>query len=160
MKRTKVIMLMFGILLVLVAGLVAAHEHDFGEAKQLIDSGVSCDKLTEEQFEEIGDYYMEQMHPGEAHEYMDEMMGGEGSESLKKMHINIARNTYCGESGGMMNGGMMNMMGGGNMMAGNYYSGYNILGWLFTILVITILVLTILLLINKLKGQGKNKHGR
>ena len=58
---------------------------------------------------------MEQMHPGEAHETMDEMMGGEGSESLKQIHINMARFFYCGESGAMSSG-MMNMMMGRGMM--------------------------------------------
>src|SRR3989344_5515641 len=112
---------------------VAQEEHDFTEAKQLIDSGVSCNQLTNEQLEEIGDYYMEQMHPGEAHEYMDKMMGGEGSESLKQVHISMAKSIYCGETNqgmmgmmnmmntgddnsGMMQNDMMNMMGGGNMM--------------------------------------------
>ena len=156
----KKILLIFLVIVLFSFTIIAQEEHDFDETKQLIDSGVSCDKLTNEQLEIVGDYYMEQMHPGEQHEMMDEMMGGEGSESLKQVHINMARNIYCGESGGMMNGGMMNMMDGGNMMAGNYYGGYNIFGWLFTILVITILVLIILLLINKLKGQGRNKHGR
>src|SRR3989344_4216742 len=63
------------VVLLLNMGIVSAHEHDFGETKQLIDSGISCDKLTDEQLESIGDYYMEQMHPGEAHEMMDMMMG-------------------------------------------------------------------------------------
>ena len=79
---------------------------------------------------------MEQMHPGEAHELMDEMMGGEGSDSLKQMHIQMAKRLYCNEdvsgmmgSGGMV--GMMPMMMGNNMvgsgMMGNYpaYYGYN-----------------------------------
>lgn len=63
-------------MLLLSVGLVSAHEHNFGETKQLIDSGIGCDKLTDEQLESIGEYYMEQMHPGEAHELMDNMMGG------------------------------------------------------------------------------------
>ena len=124
----KKILLIFLVIVLFSFTIIAQEEHDFDETKQLIDSGVSCDKLTNEQLEIVGDYYMEQMHPGEQHEMMDEMMGGEGSESLKQVHINMARNIYCGESGGMMNGGMMNMMGGGDMMAGNYYCGYNIFG--------------------------------
>ena len=150
---------------------VAQEEHDFSKTKQLIDSEISCNELTNEQFEEIGDYYMEQMHPGEAHEYMDEMMGGEGSDSLKQVHINIARRVYCNENVyGMMSYGMM---GGG--MAGNYYYQnpknnnfyqnssleLQIFFYVLLVLVIIILVLIILLLINKLKKQGGNrKHGR
>ena len=97
--------------------LVYAHEHNFAETKQLIDSGIACDKLTDEQLESIGDYYMEQMHPGKAHELMDKMMGGEGSDTLKQMHIQMAKRLYCNEDvSGMMCGGMMNMMMGGKMM--------------------------------------------
>src|SRR3989339_1456582 len=111
------------VVLLLNIGIASAHEHNFDETKQLINLGISCDKLTDEQLESIGDYYMEQMHPGEAHEIMDNMMGGEGSESLKQVHINMAKRLYCNEnfyigygmmgSGGMM--GMMNMMGVGMM---------------------------------------------
>ena len=124
------------VVLLLNIGIASAHEHNFDETKQLIDSGISCDKLTDEQLEAMGEYYMEQMHPGEAHELMDEMMGGEGSDSLKQMHIQMAKRLYCNEdvsgmmgSGGMV--GMMPMMMGNNMvgsgMMGNYpaYYGYN-----------------------------------
>ena len=109
--------------------LVSADEHDFDEVKQIIDSGISCDKLADEQLESIGDYYMGQMHPGEAHEMMDRIMGGEGSESLKQVHINMAKRLYCNENVyigySMMGGGMMSMIGYG--MMGNYssYYGYN-----------------------------------
>ena len=98
--------------------LVSAHEHSFSETMQLIDSGIGCDKLTDEQLEAIGDYYMEQMHPGKAHEMMDKMMGGEGSESLRQVHITMAKRIYCNEDvGGMTgSGGMMGMMGSGGMM--------------------------------------------
>jgi len=91
---------------------LAHGEETFAEAEKLIESKISCDGLTEEQFEIIGDYYMEQMHPGEAHEQMDGMMGGEGSESLKQMHIRMAKSFYCGEHD-VMSSGMMNMMVGG-----------------------------------------------
>ena len=136
--------LIFGMLLFGVS-LVSAHEHDFDETKQLIDSGIGCDKLADEQLESIGDYYMEQMHPSKAHEMMDQMMGGEGSESLKQVHINMAKRLYCNEDvGGMIGGGMMNMMGSG--MMGNYqaYYGYNnfwnILWLIFLIGVIVLII--------------------
>src|SRR3989338_538475 len=119
----KIFFAMVVILLVNIS-FVSAHEHNFAETKPLIDLGISCDKLTDEQLEARGDYYMEQMHPGEAHEMMDQMMGGEGSDSLKQVHIQMAKRIYCNEDvGGMM--GMMNMMGSG--MMGNYpaYYGYN-----------------------------------
>src|SRR3990167_5833426 len=125
MKKISIIVI-FSMLLLSVS-LVSAHEHNFAETKQLIDSGIGCDKLTDEQLESIGDYYMEQMHPGEAHEIMDNMMGGEGSESLKQVHINMAKRLYCNENvymgyGIMGSGGMMNMMGS---YPANYdYSNY------------------------------------
>ena len=151
--------LIFGMLLLSVS-LVFAHEHDFNETKQIIDSGISCDKLTDEQLESIGDYYMEQMHPGEAHKMMDQMMGGEGSESLRQVHINMAKRLYCNEDiGGMMGGGMMNMIMGNNMM-GNYpaYYGYNnfwnVLWMVFLIGAIALIVW----LIYKFTKKGKESE--
>jgi len=169
MKMKKAILLsMFWIILFSFL-VVAQEEHDFTESKQLIDSGISCGQLTDEQLEAIGDYYMEQMHPGEAHEYMDEMMGGEGSDSLKQVHINIARRIYCNENvGGMMGG---NMMAGRGMM-GNYYQtpqnnlyqnnfiGFQIFSYVLIILIIVILILIMKVLINKLKKQGGKQNER
>lgn len=82
---------------------------------------VSCSQLNQGQLEQIGDYYMDQM-TGPAHPQMDQMMGGDGSESLKQMHILIARRWYCGDAVGY---GMMGMMTGGwgSGMMGNYYRG-------------------------------------
>ena len=144
--------------------LVSAHG-DFAETKQLIDSRISCDKLADEQLEVIGDYYMEQIHPGEAHEIMDNMMGGEGSESLKQVHINMAKRLYCNEniyigygmmgSGGMMNA-MNNFIGYGMMSEGGRY-GYSwvFFGWIIWLLVITVLVLLIIWLIKQIQKKGK-----
>ncbi len=84
---------------VLVLGMVAVSAHseaEFAEAQQLINSKVPCSQLNESQLSMIGDYYMEQMHPGAAHEYMDQMMGGDGSAALEQMHINMAESFYCG----------------------------------------------------------------
>lgn len=167
-KIEKIILVgLLFVLNILLFSLVSAHGN-FDETKQLIDSNVSCDELNEEQLEEIGDYYMEQMHPGEAHEYMDEMMGGEDSETVKLMHINMAKSIYCGENSGMM--GMMNMMmGGRGMMDGNMMgsggmnsgmmSGYGNYGWniynsLYLILLIGLIVLVVVIII-KLLGNMK-----
>ncbi len=119
-KAIKLFFLAF-ILLVLsslmLSSFVFAHG-DFTEAKELINSKIACEEISDEQLEMMGDYYMEQMHQGEQHEAMDKMMGGEGSESLKQMHINMAKSLYCGENNEMMTSGMMNMMSSGMMGAG------------------------------------------
>jgi len=120
---------------------------EFAEAKNLINQKTSCTELSQDQLEKIGDYVMEQMAPGAAHTQMEQMMGGEGSESLRQAHIFLARRWYCGDAAGfgmmgMMNGGypgiwkqagatqgMMGTFGNGfGMMNGwNYSAGFN--GW-------------------------------
>ena len=101
---------------------VFADAEDFTEAKKLIDAKTPCSSLNEKQLEIIGDYLMEQIHPGEAHELMDRMMGGEGSESLRLMHIAMAKRLYCNDISGMANYGMMGygMMGTGFKKGTNY----------------------------------------
>src|SRR3989338_4715724 len=95
----------------------AITEQEIKEAKSLIDSKIDCENLSDSQLEIIGGYYMEQMHPGEAHELMHKMMGlQEGSEDEEQFHINMAKTMYCGESGMMGSSGMMNMMMGNNIM--------------------------------------------
>jgi len=161
MKKAILILIIF--LLIIVAVLAQeSHDSEIEEGKKLVESKISCDKLSYEQLEAIGDYYMEQMHPGEAHEMMDQMMGGEGSESLKQVHINMAKRLYCNEDAyigyGMMGGGMMNMMGSG--MMGNYptYYGYNSF-WniLWTVFLIGAVAL-ILWLIYKFTKKGKESE--
>ena len=149
--------------------LVSAHEHDFTETKQLIDSGISCDDLTDEQLEAVGDYYMEQMHPGEAHEMMDKMMGGEGSDSLKQVHIQMAKRLYCNEDiGGVMDGGMMNMMMGNwsnpSALNNNFTNpmsmmnfGFAPFGWIFMILFWALVIVGIVALIKWIAGQNRTE---
>ena len=174
----KIFILVFIILLNI--GIVFSHtEEDFEEAKQLIDSKTSCSELTEDQLEHIGDYLMEQMHPGEAHEAMDEMMGGEGSESLRQMHIAMAKRLYCNDVSGMTSYGMMGMMGSGMMnmmmggfgkginygggmmgygMMGNYGYGYwNFINVLYIILLIGLIILVYLWVIKLWKNIPKKK---
>jgi hypothetical protein len=81
---------------------------------------MDCGNVSDDQFERLGDAWMETMHPGKSHEYMDRMMarlpaldspasedsgqarlpalersdsgqGGEGSESLRSAHISMGQ---------------------------------------------------------------------
>ena len=127
---------------------------EFAQAKQLMDAQTSCQDLSEEQLEQIGDYVMEQMAPGAAHVQMEQLLGGEESASLLQAHLFMAHRWYCGDAAGY---GMMSMMTGGfgpsmmgststgfptslSAMMGNGY-GYNMTGWmlLFSLLSIAFL---------------------
>jgi hypothetical protein len=155
-------LLIIGLFILSFVGASGDHGTVFAEAEEIIEQKISCEELNDEQLEALGDYYMEQMHPGEAHEVMDEMLGGEGSESLKEIHINMGRAFYCGEHGAM-SGEMMDMMmsrngmmRGDGMMSGNY--GNNLFIWVFWFLLIVALVLLIVWLIRQL--QEKPRHRR
>lgn len=103
------------------------HQNEIEEGKGLAKSKISCDELNDEQLEAIGEYFMEQMHPGESHEAMHKMMGvEEGTGYHKQFHVNIAKIMYCGESGMMGSGGMMGMMPMMNMTGGNMVAGQNL----------------------------------
>jgi len=156
------------IILLLKFGLFnAITQQEISEAKSLVDSKANCKSLSDPQLEIIGEYYMEQMHPGESHELMHKMMGiKEGSEAEKQFHINMAKTIYCNEDAGMMGGGMMNMMMGGQnaqgTMMGNYGygSGYwNFLNALYAILLIGLIILVYLWII-KLWKSMKNKQDK
>ena len=127
-------------------------------------------KINDDDWERLGDAAMEVKHPGQAHEVMDQMMGGEGSESLRQMHINMGK-AYLGYGGNygheMMSGGMMGMMnmmmeGGGNPMMG-YFStnpmgtfGWGF-GWIFMILFWGLVILGIIALLKWTANQGKSQ---
>jgi len=72
-----------------------------------------CSKVTDDQFVQLGDAYMGVMLPNtQQHEAMDNMMGGEGSDSLRQAHINMGR-SYLGCWSNYNSGPIyMPMMGG------------------------------------------------
>ncbi|MBI3412804.1 MAG: hypothetical protein HY051_01855 [Candidatus Aenigmarchaeota archaeon] len=163
----KKILLVISLVLLLNLGLAGAiANQEINKARDLIDPKVGCDKMTNEQLEIIGEYYMEQMRPGESHGLMHKMMGlEEGSEAEKQFHVIMARIFYCNEVGAGSSGYMMGMMPmmmnmiSGNMMGvqspqanimqgmmGNWgYSGYwNFSNVLYTILLIGLIILVYL----------------
>lgn len=84
------------LLILSLAGTATAHAGEsFNQTEDMIKEGTPCSELSDDQLAAIGDYYMEQMHPDEMHDMMDERMGGEGSESLREAHIHMAEQYYC-----------------------------------------------------------------
>ena len=131
-------------------------------------SQVKCDKVSDEQFEKLGDSVMSVMHPNEQeHELMDQMMGGEGSQSLKAAHILMGKRylgCVSGTSGygmmgseGMMGSGMMGMGGmmgyGGMMGQSNYFYGWGWLSFLYQFLFLSLIILAIAALIKWISKQ-------
>lgn len=134
----KVILILMLLMLPMV---VAETEHgDSLRAEEILAQQISYDQLLDSDFEILGEYFMEQRHTGEQHEFMDNMMGGEGSEELRLAHINMGKNFYYNylqynlqNSGRDMMGSESitnygyGMMGGGyNMMESGYMGLYGI----------------------------------
>jgi len=170
MKTIQIVIILLT-LSVMITGSVHAHDGETDEhhntlsdvlsallAAYELDSvdELSCNRLTDTDFERIGDAWMEELHPGDAHIQMDTMMGGEGSESLRQMHIRMGKN-YLGCSGGnnigmgmMTNtrnstkGGDLPMMGGYSMMGNpSLMSGYSAFGLVIWALFVVLLVVMI-----------------
>ena len=92
----------------------------FSEAENIIEEQTPCDQLTTEQLDHLGDYYMEQIHPGGEHEIMDVMMGGDGSDNLVRMHSIMAQRFYCNDDQkGALEGSILPKVIGGMMRSIN-----------------------------------------
>lgn len=115
---------------------------------------IDCSRVSDEQFEKLGDAYMSVMLPNEQqHQAMDNMMGGEGSDALRQAHITMGR-SYLGCWSNYNSGPIyMPMMSNGYYPHGGYaYGGWGIgmmspFGWITTLLIWTLLVLGIVAII-------------
>ena len=89
------------------------------------DDRIDPEQVPEELLIELGDAVMgSHVGDSEQHEWMDEMMGGEGSESLESAHRWMA---YRYLTGGYGTVGRFGMMGGG-MMGGMMMNGWGLMG--------------------------------
>jgi uncharacterized membrane protein len=119
------------------------------------DEKIDPEKVSDDQLEELGDALMSVMHPDpREHEWMDNMMGGEGSATLSAMHRIMGYNYLRGYYGGMMGSGMMGpgMMGQGMMSGPSAYdpwqrghsmmnTGYgNVFFWIIFLILITVII--------------------
>lgn len=131
MKKASLLL----VILITVTGIVSADldghgasvEDVLGEMRDDLglgeDERIDPDVVPPELLEELGDAVMGEIHPDpETHEWMDEMMGGEGSESLASAHRWMGYRYLTGGYGrgyGMMGGGMMGRGFGRWGMMGN-----------------------------------------
>jgi len=78
-----------------------------------LNESINLDKVSPELLEELGEAVMSIMHPDpKQHEWMDTMMGGEGSARLRAMHQTMGYQYLTGESGPIMGRGIAPCRGG------------------------------------------------
>lgn len=139
--------------------------------EKLQNKQITCDKLSEQEFGVLGEYYMGQM-TGDSHEamntMMEQMMGKVGEE---QMHVVMGKRlSGCDTSAKFPEGGtgfmpmMWMMRGGGNPMVGtgwgnmmSSWNGFGVFGWLSMILFWLLLILGVVAL---LRYIGKSPQSR
>lgn len=166
MKYKKIIV-MFCLTLVLALNVFAAETSEIEEGKALVEASADCADLNDDQREAIGEYIMEVMHPGEAHDAMHQMMGlEEGTEEHRLFHIGLADRMYCssttysGYGMGMMYGTMMGNGYSYGMMKGYNYGMMSTWGFsslLYFLLLLALLVLLIVLIIKLWRSMYEKK---
>ncbi|MBI2021916.1 SHOCT domain-containing protein [Candidatus Daviesbacteria bacterium] len=124
---------------------------------------VTCDKLSDNDFGALGEYFMGQM-VGSSHEamntMMENMMGKQGEE---QMHIILGkRSSGCDTNAKLPSGynfmPMMWMMGGGGNPMMGWGGGFGIFGWVTMIAIFLLLILGVIALIRYLSGWGWGKR--
>ena len=121
---------------------------------------LSCEDVTDSEWEELGEAVMSLAHPDpDQHAAMDQMMGGEGSETLKQAHINMGQ-AYAGCASGSygMMGGMLATNPSGASGSGmgwftNMGQGQGAWGW-FGALLMWLIVFAVIFLVVRLLAMG------
>lgn len=115
---------------------------------------LNCQKVTNDQFENVGDAYMGVMAGNEqSHSQMEQRMGGEGSEELRNVHIQMGEK-YLGcqtNKGGGYSMMGWNGYGYSGMMNGGFGWGFGIVAFLFWIVAFIDLILLGIFLWKKIK---------
>lgn len=182
--RTFLLLLGFLFVLVLMPSIVSAHSgnHTAREEKEgkaiwekLQAKQVTCNKLSNESFEALGEYFMGQM-VGSSHEAMNTMMEQMVEKvGEEQIHIVIGRRlSGCDTSAqipqnglGFMpmmwmmgsarspqvGGGANSMMGFGNVMGWSGFGFFGFLTWIFWIVVLVDLILLGIWLWKKIKKE-------
>lgn len=172
MKQTKIMsVIVVSFLLLAMTGVLAEEDRgtEIQSGQAIVEAKTSCDVLTNDQLEAVGEYYMELMHPGALHDAMEQVMGlEEGTQEHKDFHIALGERMYCGVSNSSTSTGMRGyygMMGSGNwgtysMMSGygygyapsySFWSFWNISCIIFTALIFAVIFWGVHALISKKK---------
>ncbi len=126
------------------------------------DQNINCDMVTDDQYRELGEAWMDVMIPDPAqHRMMDRMMGGPGSQSLADAHKLmgmrylgcISDETYYGTMPGMTKG----YYGMGNMMYG--YNGGWMHAWGGGLIMWIVLLAVIGLVVYLIVAATRSGHG-
>lgn len=175
MKYIIITMLLF-LVIPFVAQAAAGHGGSLEDvlsevlAQQNVSSvqDIDCSNVSQDQFEELGDAWMGEIHPDpDTHAMMDSMMGGEGSDSLRAAHIQMGQNAVgcSSQTSGSIGAGMMNgtmgMMGGGmggfsSMMGGlnPFVGSWMGLGWIISLVWWALIIIAIVFFVRWLMNRG------
>jgi len=132
LKRSTLIFIMV-LSLLIIPVVLSADENSHGKTLEAVleairieqnvtqNKDINPDKVSDDLLEELGEAVMSIRHPNErVHEMMDNMMGGEGSVSLRSAHIMMGYNYLTGNlRGSPYPRGIMGK-GWGMPMMGNY----------------------------------------